>query len=401
MKDCGSVVPASLVRTDKPGDERQNERREERNDERNDEPKDEPSVETARAAGLRYVSDRDAGIRRQRRGAQFRYVDASGDPVRDQAVLARIRALAIPPAYEQVWICAQPRGHLQATGIDARGRKQYRYHSEWRAARDSAKFERMIEFGEALPKLRRRIKRDLALPGLPREKVLAVVVALLDSTLIRIGNVEYSRDNNSYGLTTLRTRHVQFLRQGRALFRFRGKGGIAREVAITDRRLSQIVRRCHALPGQQLFQYIDDDGTRRPIDSEQVNAYLSEAMPAPTGEGFTAKDFRTWGGTLRAIALMSCTPLPQPASERALTSCIVEAIQQVSSELGNTPAVCRKSYINPVVFAAWREGIFEQHVDVPMSRAPRKAERLALLFLRAQARRAARANKGGRVKRGR
>jgi DNA topoisomerase-1 len=342
----------------------------------------------ARAAGLRYVSDRDPGIARIKTKSGFRYLDAKTKaPIKDQDTISRINKLAIPPAYANVWICAQAKGHLQATGIDARGRKQYRYHAQWRTARDGSKFERMIEFGEALPKLRRRIKRDLALPGLPRDKVLAVLAALLDSTLIRVGNVEYARSNKSFGLTTLRDRHVQFVRDGRAMFRFRAKGGIDREVVISDKRLARIVRACRQIPGQQLFQYLDDDGNRHGIDSGQVNDYLRVALGAKDGdEGFTAKDFRTWGGTLRAIALMGCTPLPEVASERALTACVVCAIKQVANELGNTPAVCKKSYINPVVFEAWRDGHLHQMIREDLRRAPRKAEKLALSFLRARAR---------------
>lgn len=332
----------------------------------------------ARSAGLRYVAAGEPGIRRERDGKGFRYLDAQGRVIRDTDVLERIRKLAIPPAYENVWICRNERGHLQATGIDARGRKQYRYHPRWRSVRDGAKFERMIEFGEALPRLRRRVRHDLARKGLPREKVLAVIVALLDSTLVRIGNPEYSRSNKSYGLTTLRDRHVSFVRDGRALLRFRGKGGLEREVVINDKRLAGIVRRCRQIPGQQLFQYLDDAGERHPVDSGQVNDYLREA----TGQDFTAKDFRTWGGTLRAIALMGCTPMPELVSERSLTQCINNAIKQVASELGNTPAVCRKSYINPVVFDAWRDGRLHKVVREDLSRAPRKAETLALRFLK-------------------
>ena len=332
----------------------------------------------ARSAGLRYVEAGEPGIRRERKGTDFRYLDARGRTIRDQSELDRIRKLAIPPAYEDVWICRNERGHLQATGIDARGRKQYRYHPRWRSVRDGEKFERMVEFGEALPRLRRRLRQDLSRKGLPREKVLAVIVALLDSTLVRIGNSEYSRSNKSYGLTTLRDRHVSFVRNGRALLRFRGKGGLEREVVIGDRRLASIVRRCRQIPGQQLFQYLDDDGLRHPVDSGQVNDYLREA----TGQDFTAKDFRTWGGTLRAIALMGCTPLPELVSERSLTQCITNAIKQVACELGNTPAVCRKSYINPVVFEAWRDGRLHKVIREDLSRAPRKAETLALRFLK-------------------
>ena len=301
------------------------------------------------------------------------------------AELQRIAKLAIPPAYEDVWICADPRGHLQATGRDARGRKQYRYHPQWRIFRDGEKFERMPEFGAALPRLRLRLRRDLALPGLPREKVLAVVVSLLDATRMRIGNAEYARDNESYGLTTLRNRHVRFARGGGLVLRFRGKGGADHEIAVDDRRLAQLVRRCHQLPGQRLFQYVDDAGDLRPIDSGQVNQYLKDA----TGADFTAKDFRTWGATLRAIALMHATPLPDPASERAITGCMVEAVRTVAAELRNTPAVCRKSYINPLVFDAWRNGALHRDIGEKIAGAPRKAERLVVMFLRRQARRAA------------
>lgn len=336
----------------------------------------------ARAAGLRYVSDRDPGIRRLGAGKTFRYLAPDGARVRDPEILARIRKLAIPPAYVEVWICVNPRGHLQATGIDARGRKQYRYHLEWRTARDGAKFARMIEFGEALPRLRARLRRDLALPGLPREKVLAVVVALLDATLLRVGNEEYARSNKSYGLTTLRDRHVQFVRDGRARFRFRGKGGLEREVVVDDRRLSRIVRRCRELPGQALFQYLGDDGELRGVDSGQVNDYLAEIL----GAGFTAKDFRTWAGTLSAMAKLCGLAPPQPPSERAFASSIAEAAKEVAAELGNTPAVCRKSYINPIVFDAWRAGGLRGFFPEAPKRARRQMERCALAFLRAQAR---------------
>lgn len=346
------------------------------------------AAEMAAAAGLIYVSDAEPGIRRRRKGRRFVYVKPDGSPLTDAAELKRIASLAIPPAYEDVWICAKARGHLQATGHDARRRKQYRYHPEWRIKRDGAKFERMVEFGEALPRLRRRLRRDLARPGLPREKVLAVVVSLLDATLIRIGNTEYARDNASYGLTTLRNRHVQFIRAGRALLRFRGKGGAEHEVVIDDKRLARIVRYCQELPGQQLFQYVDDEGNRRPVDSGQVNDYLREAM----GADFTAKDFRTWGATLRAIFLMASTPLPEDAGEHALNACIAAAVKQVAAELRNTPAVCRKSYINPVVFAAWRCGALHEAIRANVVAAPRKAERHALAFLRRQARAARRLN---------
>ena len=344
----------------------------------------------AQEARLRYVSHTDPGIRRLRKGKGFRFIGPDDRPITGKAEIQRIRSLAIPPAYKDVWICANPRGHLQATGMDARGRKQYRYHHDWRVARDDVKFERMVEFGEALPRLRRCLKRDLALDGLPQQKVLAVVVALLDSTLVRVGNAEYARENKSYGLTTLQDRHVKFINDGRAVLRFRGKGGIEHEIAVNDRRLARIVRRCQEIPGQHLFQYKGFDGLAHPIDSDQVNDYLAAAMGAQNGTGFTAKDFRTWGATERAIALMGDTPMPDPESEAALNACIVATVKEVALELRNTPAVCRKSYINPVVFEVWREGRLHKWVPKDLARSPRKAEHTALVFLRAQARRAKR-----------
>jgi DNA topoisomerase I len=336
----------------------------------------------ADAAGLIYVSDASPGIRRVREGTSFVYLLPNGRRITDEIELQRIAVLAIPPAYEAVWICCTSNGHLQATGRDARGRKQYRYHPQWRVFRDGKKFERMPAFGEALPRLRRRIRRDLALKGLPREKVVALVVSLLDATRARIGNAEYARDNDSYGLTTLRNRHVRFIPNGRLMLRFRGKGGAEHQIAVDDRRLASMVRRCHQLPGQRLFQYVDDAGGLHPIDSGQVNAYLKEAM----GEAFTAKDFRTWGATLRALALMHATPLPDPRSERELNRCVLDAIRKVASDLRNTPAVCRKSYINPLVFDAWRTGALHRGIGEQLAGAPRRAERLVPAFLKRQAR---------------
>src|SRR5450631_3070254 len=297
------------------------------------------AAQMAVEAGLIYVSDAEPGIRRLRAGKSFRYFTPENRRLAASKELKRIASLAIPPAYRNVWISAKARGHLQATGRDARGRKQYRYHAEWRQVRDSAKFDRMVAFGEALPKLRRELKRDLGLPGLPREKVLAVVVGILDATRVRIGNTEYARDNKSFGLTTLRNRHVTFVRDGRAVLNFRGKGGVQHEIPIDDKRIVRIVQRCQDLPGQHLFQYVADDGSRCPVDSGQVNDYLREAM----GEDFTAKDFRTWGATLRALVLLARTPRDPEASESALKSAIVGVVKQVASELRNTPAVCRKS----------------------------------------------------------
>jgi DNA topoisomerase I len=347
------------------------------------------AIELTAAVGLVYVSDGEPGIRRVRRGERFAYLGTDRRTLRDAKVLKRIAHLAIPPAYENVWICARERGHLQATGYDVRGRKQYRYHADWRCARDGAKFERMIEFGEALPRLRRRLSRDLALPGLPRDKVLAVVVSLLDATRIRIGNAAYARDNASFGLTTLKDRHVKFVKDGRARFTFRGKGGIDHDVTVDDKRLSRIVRNIQHLPGQQLFQYLDEDGSHHPITSDLVNGYLQDAM----GEDFTAKDFRTWSATLSAIGLMAATPLPDPPSERAFKAAIVAAIKAVADELRNTPTVARKSYINPLVFTAWRSGSLHKAIDGDLKGAPRRAEKAALTFLRVESRRAKRAEK--------
>jgi DNA topoisomerase-1 len=340
------------------------------------------SAHMAVEAGLLYVSDAEPGFRRLRAGKGFRYLTPENRRLAAARELKRIASLAIPPAYRDVWICTHPRGHLQATGRDARGRKQYRYHAQWRQVRDGAKFGRMVEFGDALKKLRRRLKNDLALAGLPREKVLAVIVSLLDSTRVRIGNAEYARDNKSFGLTTLRNRHVSFVRDGRALLNFRGKGGVQHEILIADKRITQIVRRCQELPGQHLFQYLSDDGQRSPVDSGQVNAYLNETM----GGDFTAKDFRTWGATLHAISLLAGTALPEKPSERALKREIAEVVRQVAAQLRNTPAVCRKSYINPAVFDTWRSGVLhEAFADTLGAAGSRRTETLVLAFLRRQA----------------
>src|SRR6202790_5874077 len=337
------------------------------------------AAQMAVEAGLVYVSDAVPGIRRLRAGRGFRYLTPANRRLAAAKELKRIAGLAIPPAYGDVWSSVEGGGHLQAAGRDARGRKQYRYHPEWRLVRDSAKFDRMVAFGEALPKWRRKFRRDLGLPGLPREKVLAVVVSILDATRLRIGNTEYARDNKSFGLTTLRNRHVSFIRDGRAVLNFRGKGGIQHEIHIGDKRIAQIVRRCQEIPGQHLFHYVSDDGQRCPIDSGQVNDYLREAM----GEDFTAKDFRTWGATLHAITLLARTPLPEAPSERAPRKAIADVVKQVAAKLRNTPAVCRKSYINPAVFESWRSGLIHRVFNGTLSlAAPRKAETLVLAFLR-------------------
>jgi DNA topoisomerase-1 len=340
-----------------------------------------PAIASARDGGLVYVSDADPGLRRKALAeGTFRYVDAAGKAVRDAATLQRVRALAIPPAYREVWICALPNGHLQATGRDARGRKQYRYHPRWSEVRDREKFGRIEAFGAALPKLRRRLRRDLALHGFPRQKVAAMVVAVMADTLVRIGNAGYARDNKSFGLTTLRNRHVSFLRGGRARFRFRGKGGIEHDVVLTDARLARLLRHCQQLPGQHLFQYQDDDGRAQPVDSGTVNEYLRSAM----GAAFTAKDFRTWGGTLAAIRLLAEMPWDEDGvSQRAMASMRKSVETEVARQLGNTPAVCRKSYIDPRVYEAWQRGwLARASAGV---RGPRQWEALALKLLRRRA----------------
>jgi len=339
-----------------------------------------PQESSAVEAGLIHVSDTQPGIRRIGRLPKFVYKDRDGENVRDEATLERIRLLVIPPAYVDVWICANPRGHVQATGRDARGRKQYRYHPRWRQVRDGGKFERVTAFAQALPILRRAVRRDLKLPGLPREKILATVVALLAQTLIRVGNEEYARGNHSFGLTTLRNRHMA-RKKGRLAFRFRGKSGQEHDIAIGDARLARIVRRCQQLPGQNLLQYIDAEGAVHPLDSGMVNDYLRERMR----DEFTAKDFRTWGGTLAAMSVLARTPLPEQvddvtARERLLTQLEKTAVVEVAALLGNTVAVCRKSYIHPEVFAAWRDGSLSR--AIPHGGSLRQLEYRALAFLK-------------------
>jgi DNA topoisomerase IB len=330
----------------------------------------------AAEAGLHYIGDHAPGLRRRKLGKGFAYFTADGQRVTDAATLERIRALAIPPAYTDVWICADPRGHLQATGRDARGRKQYRYHPRWRQLRDRGKFDRVLAFGQRLPALRRRVARDLALPGLPREKVLAMVASLLAETLVRVGNHEYARSNNSFGLTTLRNRHVRFPRGG-AIFEFRGKSGKEHRVELDDVRLAGLLRRCQQLPGQRLFQFLGDDGQPHPIGSGDVNDYLRAAC----GEDFSAKDFRTWGGTLAAIRRFVAAPLPPDASERQATALQAAVMAEVASELGNTPAVCRASYVHPAVVSGWRDGTLARSIGPADLRGPRKLEAAALRFL--------------------
>jgi DNA topoisomerase-1 len=301
------------------------------------------------ARSLRYVSDAAPGIRRVRRGQGFGYLRPNGSPLRDKAQLSRIRALAIPPAWTDVWICAQESGHLQARGRDSKGRKQYRYHRRWRKVRDEAKYDHMVDFARALGAIRKRSAADLGRTGLPREKVLAAVVRLLETTFIRVGNEEYARDNGSYGLTTMRDSHVA-VTGSKLRFRFRGKSGKEHVVGIDDRRLSRIVKRCRDLPGYELFQYLDEDGKRRSIESADVNAYIREV----TGQDFTAKDFRTWAGTvLAACALGEMEPAENP---RRANRNVVRALDEVASRLGNTRAICRNSYVHPAVVESYLDG---------------------------------------------
>ena len=303
-------------------------------------------IEAAAAGHLRHVSDTAPGIARLRAGKGFTYRAADGSRVRAPQTLARIRALAIPPAWTSVWICALPHGHLQAVGRDARGRKQYRYHPRWREVRDETKYGRLAAFGRALPRIRRRVHEDVRRPGLPREKVLAAVIGLLERTLIRVGNEEYARQNGSYGLTTLRAKHVK-VAGARIRFEFTGKGGKPHVVDLDDRRLAQVVRQCRDLPGHELFQYVDEQGRRQSIDSADVNAYLREI----SGHDFTAKDFRTWGGTVLAAAALRGVEAGSPTRARKQ---IAQAIATVAQQMRNTPAICRKSYVHPAIIQAFQ-----------------------------------------------
>lgn len=306
-------------------------------------------VESAKAAGLRYVTDAAAGIKRKRQGKGFRYVSPDGSPMHDPQVMRRIKSLAIPPAWTNVWICQNPNGHLQATGRDARGRKQSRYHPRWREVRDETKYHRMMLFGAALPAIRKRVEQDLSLPGLPREKILAAIVRLLETTFIRIGNNEYARENGSYGLTTLRNKHVA-VKGSTVTFDFKGKSGREHTIDLHDRRLAAIIKRCHDLPGYELFQYIDPEGNRHSVDASDVNEYLRQI----TNEDFTAKDFRTWAGTV--LAAMALRAIESFDSEAQAKKNIVQAIEEVAQRLGNTPSVCRKCYVHPAVLDAYLDG---------------------------------------------
>jgi DNA topoisomerase I len=303
-------------------------------------------VETAKAAGLRYVSDRQSGIQRKRVGKHFSYIGLDSKPIRDPQELERIKHIGIPPAWKQVWICPSPKGHIQATGRDAKGRKQYRYHLRWREVRDETKYDRMIAFGEALPAIRERVEHDLSLPGLPYEKVLATLVRLLDTTLIRVGNEEYVRENHSYGLTTMHSRQVE-VTGATVHFHFRGKSAREHDIDVQDRQLAKIVKRCQDLPGHELFQYIDEHGIRRTVESGDVNDYLREI----SGQDFTAKDFRTWGGTV--IAMRELEAEAGFDSQTQGKKHIVEAMKATAEQLGNTASICRKCYVHPEILDAY------------------------------------------------
>jgi DNA topoisomerase-1 len=329
-----------------------------------------PSGATAaKSAGLRYVTDRQPGIRRVTGPLGFRYIGTDGKTIRAAAELRRIRALAVPPAWTQVWICADPRGHIQAVGRDARGRKQYRYHPGWRAFRDETKFDRLQAFADVLPQIRARTAADLRRAGLPREKVLATVVRLLEKSLIRVGNEEYARQNRSFGLTTLRDSHVD-VRGGSLWFEFRGKSGVRHAVGVDDPSLARIVKQCRDLPGQELFQYLDEAGQRQDVTSADVNAYVREI----SGDDFTAKDFRTWAATV--LACTALRELEAAASRSQAKKHVLSAIEAVAKLLGNTKTVCRKSYIHPAVLDSYMDGSLARAVRRRVTAALRNASGL-------------------------
>lgn len=322
---------------------------------------------------LHYVDDTQPGLTRKKLRGKFAYFDPAGQRITDPDEIKRINSLAVPPAYTDVWICADPRGHLQATGRDARGRKQYRYHPRWREVRDADKYSRLREFGMALPKLRKQLETLLDAPGFSRDKVMATVITLLDATLIRVGNTQYARDNRSYGLTTLRSRHVE-VNGSAILFQFRGKSGIEHQITVKDRRLARIIKRCLEIPGQNLFQYLDENGERHTVSSHDVNSYLQTL----TGADFTAKDYRTWAGSALALAVLREL---QWESEAEAKRHVVEMVKSVSKQLGNTPAVCRKCYIHPAVVERFLLGALAE-LPRPRVRKGLRTEEVALaMFL--------------------
>jgi len=337
------------------------------------------SAEAAEEAGLQYVSDDRLGYSRRAKDRDFEYLDTEGKTIRDERRLLRIKRLAIPPAWTEVWICPLANGHIQATGRDARGRKQYRYHERWREVRDENKFGRLAQFAEALPSIRRRVAQDLKLPGLPQQKVLATIVRLLERTFIRIGNEEYARENKSFGLTTLKNRHVR-VKGAQVMFRFRGKSGRQHEVDVTDCKVAKVIAKCQDLPGQDLFQYLDDESEVREVTSQDVNDYLRQIA----GEEFTAKDFRTWGGTV--LAAIALSKQEEFQTKKQAKSNIKTAICAAAEFLGNTPAVCRKCYVHPAVVESYLNRTRIAGLNGTRSlESPnlRKAEKAVLKFLRA------------------
>ena len=317
-------------------------------------------VASAKAAGLRYVTTSDPGIERKRVRGGFRYYAPDGKQINDLQLLKRIRALVIPPAWREVWICSDPNGHLQAAGRDQRGRKQSRYHPRWREVRNETKYERMILFGEALPIIRKQVEHDLARPGLPREKILATIIRLLETTCIRVGNEEYARENGSYGLTTMHNRHVA-VKGSTITFDFTGKSGVHHTIDIQNRRLANIVQKCHDLPGYELFQYVDEDGHRHTVQSSDVNEYLHQI----SGEHYTAKDFRTWAGTV--LAAMLLREFEPYESQTQAKKNVIQAIKNVAERLGNTPTVCRKCYIHPAVLEQYYSGTMLQAIETEVA----------------------------------
>src|SRR6266550_2277503 len=337
-------------------------------------------IEAAEEAGLSYVSDTQPGYTRKANGEAFEYFDTDRKSIRDEQRLARIKRLAIPPAWTEVWICPSANGHIQATGRDARSRKQYRYHERWREVRDENKFDRLAQFAKALPNIRRRVARDLKLPGLPQQKVLATIVRLLERTFIRIGNEEYARDNKSFGLTTLKNRHVK-VKGAQILFRFRGKSGRQHAMDVTDRRVAKVIAKCQDLPGQDLFQYLEEDGEVRDVTSQDVNDYLRQIA----GEDFTAKDFRTWGGTV--LAAIALSKQEEFQTKKQAKSNIKTAICAVAELLGNTPTVCRKCYVHPLIVEAYLNRTRIAGLNGSKTVKPpnlRGAERAVLKFLHAR-----------------
>jgi DNA topoisomerase-1 len=341
-----------------------------------------PRADTQQAAvtaGLVYVTDAEPGYTRRRAGKGFAYLDETGRFLRDPFSLQRLRKLVIPPAWCEVWICRQPAGHIQATGRDARGRKQYIYHPDFRAAREATKYGGLLSFARCLPRLRARIEADMAKPGLPREKVLATVVYLLEATFIRIGNIDYAKQNRNYGITTLQNRHVKAQQNGELRFRFTGKSGRIWQLRLRDRRVTRIVKACQDLPGQQLFQYLDEAGQQQSVTSSDVNAYLREiAASVNANAGITAKDFRTWGGTLLTALLLQAFPAPQTKKEAQRN--LRATIKEVGARLGNTPTICRKCYIHPRIIEAYENGWHRLHIRKTKA-AELKPEEVALIAL--------------------